>query len=187
VKRICLLGAAIAAVLIIGVASALAATSSASKGGKKHKAPSVVTTKVSCASSLLLQVPAGATDVSPAAQDGSEMGPTTCTPVGHGVAVQNFTTEDSGDVTGKWQAWFSTGTVYGTFTMTPDDNSPPTSTTSFSAASYTGTFVVKGGAGSFAKAAGDGTLTCATDDAVHFTCKQKGQVTTPAPTATAKK
>ena len=71
-KRICVLGAAIAAVLIIGVASALAATSSASKGGKKSKTPSTVTTKVSCASSLLLQVPAGATDVSPASQDGRD-------------------------------------------------------------------------------------------------------------------
>ena len=55
-KRICLLGAAIAAVFVIGVASALAATSHASKGGKKSKTPSTVTTSVSCTSSLSLQV-----------------------------------------------------------------------------------------------------------------------------------
>jgi hypothetical protein len=187
VKRICLLGAVTAAVLIIGVASALAATSSASKGGKKHKSPSTVTTTVSCASSLVLQVPAGATQVSPAAQDGSEMGSATCTPVGRGVAVQNYTTADSGDLTGKWQAWFNTGTVFGTFTLTPDDNSPPTTTTSFSQASYTGTFDVTGGSGAFAKATGTGTLTCATQDSVHFTCKQTGKVTTPAPKTTSKK
>jgi hypothetical protein len=186
VKRICLLGATIAAVLIIGVASALAATSSASKGGKKSKTPSTVTTKVSCASSLLLQVPAGATDVSPASEEGTEMGTTTCAPVGKGVEVQSFTTEDSGDLTGKWQAWFSTGTVFGTFTLTPDDNSPPTTTTSFSQATYTGTFIVKGGSGPFAKAAGTGTLTCATPDSVHFSCKQKGKVTTPAPKTSSK-
>jgi hypothetical protein len=187
VKRICLLGATIAAVLIIGVASALAATSSASKGGKKSKTPSTVTTKVSCASSLLLQVPAGATDVSPASQEGTEMGSTTCAPVGKGVEVQSYITEDSGDLTGKWQAWFSTGTVFGTFTLTPDDNAPPTTTTSFSQGSYTGTFIVKGGAGTFAKAAGTGTLTCATQDSVHFSCKQKGKVTTPAPKTSSKK
>jgi hypothetical protein len=187
VKRICLLGAAIAAVLIIGVASALAATSSASKGGKKSKTPSTVTTKVSCASSLLLQVPAGATDVSPASQEGTEMGTTTCAPVGKGVEVQSFTTEDSGDVTGKWQAWFSTGTVFGTFTMTPSDNNPPTTTTSFSQASYSGTFIVKDGAGAFAKATGTGTLSCSTNDSVHFSCKQKGKVITPAPKTSSKK
>jgi hypothetical protein len=187
VKRICLLGATIAAVLIIGVASALAATSSASKGGKKSKTPSTVTTKVSCASSLLLQVPTGATDVSPASQDGTEMGATTCAPVGKGIEVESFTTEDSGDLSGKWQAWFNSGTVFGTFILTPDDNSPPTTTTSFSQASYTGTFIVKGGAGTFAKATGTGTLTCATQDSVHFSCKQKGTVILPAPKTTAKK
>ena len=186
-KRICLLGATIAAVLIIGVASALAATSSSSKGGKKSKTPSTVTTKVSCASSLTLQVPAGATDVSPAGQDGSEMGSVTCPGVGKGVEAQSFTTADSGDLIGKWQAWFSTGTVYGTFDLTPDDNGPPTSTTSFSQASYTGTFIVKGGASAFAKATGTGTLTCSTQDSVHFSCKQKGKVITPAPKTTSKK
>ena len=186
-KRICLLGASVAAVLIIGVASALAATSSSSKGGTKSKTPSTVTTKVSCASSLLLQVPPGATDVSPASQDGTEMGTTTCAPAGHGVEVQTFSTADSGDLTGKWQAWFSTGTVFGTFTLTPDDNAPPTTTTSFSQASYTGSFIVKGGAGTFAKATGTGTLTCSTQDSVHFTCKQKGKVTTPAPKTSSKK
>jgi hypothetical protein len=187
VKRICLLGATIAAVLIIGVASALAATSHASKGGKKSKAPSPVTTKVSCASSLILQVPAGATDVSPASLEGTEMGTTNCAPVGKGVEVESFTTEDSGDITGKWQSWFKTGSVFGTFTMTPSDNNPPTTTTSFSQASYTGTFAVTNGTGTFAKAAGTGTLACSTQDSVHFACKQKGKVTTPAPKTASKK
>jgi hypothetical protein len=187
VKRICLLGAAIAAVFVIGVASALAATSSASKGGKKSKTPSTVTTKVSCTSSLTLQVPAGAQDVSPASQDGTEMGTTNCSPIGRGIELQSFTTADSGDLTGKWQAWFGTGSVSGTFDLTPSDNNPPTTTTSFSAASYSGTFTVKSGTGTLAKAAGTGTLTCSTQDSVHFSCKQKGKVTTPAPKATSTK
>jgi hypothetical protein len=187
VKRICLLGATIAAVLIIGVASALAATSHASKGGKKSKAPSVVTTKVSCASSLVLQVPAGAQDVSPASLDGTQMGNTNCAPAGKGVEVESFTTEDSGDITGKWQSWFNTGSVFGTFTMPPSDNNPPTTTTSFSQASYSGTFTVSNGTGVFAKAAGTGTLTCSTQDSIHFSCKQKGKVMTPAPKTASKK
>ena len=146
-KRICLLGAAIAAVLIIGVASALAATSHASKGGKKSKTPSTVTTKVSCTSSLILQVPAGARTSRPPPWTGPRWAPPTAAPVGKGVELQSFTTEDSGDITGKWQAWFNTGSVFGTFTMTPSDNNPPTTTTSFSQASYTGTFIVKNGTG----------------------------------------
>ena len=180
-KRICLLGAAIAAVLIIGVASALAATSSSAKGGKKSKTPSTVTTKVSCVSSLTLQVPAGDTDVSPASQEGTEMGSAKCASIGRGVEVLSYTTADSGDLTGKWQAWFGTGSVFGTFDLTPDDNGPPTTTTSFSAASYTGTFDVKSGSGALAKATGTGTLKCTTEDSVHFSCKQTGKVTQPAP------
>jgi hypothetical protein len=187
VKRICLVGAAIAAVFVIGVASALAATSHASKGGKKSKAPSTVTTKVACTSSLTLQVPAGAQDVSPASQDGSEMGAANCSPIGRGVELQSFTTADSGDLVGKWQAWFGTGSVSGTFDMTPGDNSPPTTTTSFSAANYSGTFTVKSGTGTLAKAAGSGTITCSTPDSVHFSCKQKGKVSTPAPKASSSK
>lgn len=186
-KRICLLGAAIAVVLILGVATALAATSHAAKGSKKSKTPTTVTTKVSCVSSLLLQVAPGATDVTPAAQQGTEMGTSTCTPVGKGVQVQSFTTEDSGDLAGKWQAWFKTGSVFGTFTMTPDDNAPPTTTTSFSAASYTGTFIIKNGSGAFAKATGTGTLKCATPDSVRFSCKQSGKVVLPAPKTTSTK
>ena len=180
-KRICLLGAAIAAVLILGVASAPAAISQAAKGGKKSKTPTTVTTTVSCASSLLLQVAPGAIDVTPAAQQGTEMGTSTCTRVGKGVQVQSFATADSGDLTGKWQTWFNAGSVFGTFTMTPGDNAPPTTTTSFSAASYTGTFIIKSGSGAFAKATGTGTLKCSTQDSVRFSCKQSGKVILPAP------
>ncbi|MGZ4166289.1 MAG: hypothetical protein ACXVRM_08950 [Solirubrobacteraceae bacterium] len=179
-KRICLLGAAIAAVLILGVASAMAASSHASKGGKKSKTPSTVTAKVSCASALSLQVASGDTDVTPAAQSGTQIGTVTCS-TGKGIEWEAFTTEDSGDLTGKWQAWFNTGSIFGTFTLTPDDTSPPTTTTSFSQASYTGTFIIKNGSGAYAKATGTGTLKCSTQDSVHFSCKQAGKVTLPVP------
>ena len=184
-NRICLLGAAGAAVLILGVASALAATPHASKGGKKSKTPTTITAKVSCASSLTLQVAPGATDVTPAATDGSQMGTVACN-TGKGAAWESFTTADSGDLTGKWQSWFNTGSVYGTFTLTPSDNNPPTSTSTFAQASYDGTFIIKDGTGVYAKATGTGTMKCSTGDAVHFSCKQSGRVTLPAPATSGK-
>jgi hypothetical protein len=184
VKRICLLGAAGAMVLILGVASALAATPHASKGGKnKSKTPTTVTSKVSCASSLTLQVAPGATDVTAAATDGTQMGTVACGP-SRGAAWESFTTADSGDLTGKWQSWFNTGSIYGTFTLTPSDNNPPTTTSTFTQASYAGTFIIKNGTGAYAKATGTGTMKCSTKDAVHFTCKQNGKITLPAPTTT---
>lgn len=184
-KRICLLGAAGAAVLILGVASALAATPHASKGGKKSKTPSTITAKVSCASSLTLQVAPGAADVTPAASDGTQMGTISCN-TGKGVAWESFTTADSGDMTGKWQSWFNTGSVYGTFTLSPSDDNPPTTTSTFTQASYTGTFIIKSGSGAYAKATGTGTMKCSTKDAVHFSCKQNGKVTLPAPATSSK-
>ena len=183
-KRICLLGATVAAVLILGVASAMAASSHASKGGKKSKTPATVTSKVSCTSSLSLQVAPGDTDVTAASTDGTQMGSTSCS-TGKGAAWESFTTADSGDITGKWQSWFNTGSLFGTFTLTPSDDNPPTTTSTFTNASYTGTFVIKGGSGAYAKAKskGTGTLNCSTKDAVHFTCKQSGKVTLPNPKA----
>lgn len=184
-KRICLLGAAVAAVLILGVASAMAANSYASKGGKKSKTPTTVTSKVSCTSSLTLQVAPGATDVTAAATDGTQMGTVACGS-NKGVEWESFTTADSGDLTGKWQSWFNTGSLYGTFTLTPSDNNPPTTTTTFTQASYDGTFIVKNGTGTDAHAVGTGTLHCSTQDAVHFSCKQSGKITLPAPTTSSK-
>jgi hypothetical protein len=182
VKRICLLGAAVAAVLILGVASAMAANSHASKGGKKSKTPATVTSKVSCTSSLTLQVAPGATDVTAAATDGTQWGTVACG-ANKGAEWESFTTADSGDLSGKWQSWFNTGSIYGTFTLTPSDNNPPTTTSTFAQASYDGTFVVKNGTGADAHAVGTGTLHCSTQDAVHFTCKQSGKVTLPNPAA----
>jgi hypothetical protein len=116
------------------------------------------------------------------------MGTSTCPGIGHGVVSESYTTEDSGDISGNWQSWFNRGSVFGTFTLTPDDNAPPTTTTSFSQASYTGAFIIKSGTGTYAKATGTGTLKCSTQDSVHFSCEQAGKVILPAPvTGTGKK
>lgn len=173
-KRICLLGAATAAVLILTVASALAATHHPST-----KKASTGQTKLTCSANLTLQVSSGATDVTPDDQSGSEAGPTVCAPLGKGFANETYKTADSGDLTGKWQQWFGAGSVYGTFSLTPSDNSLPTDSSSFAAASYTGTFVIKNGTGTLAKATGKGTLKCNSKDSVHFVCKETGKIKLP--------
>jgi hypothetical protein len=176
VKRICLLGAAIAGVLVLGVASALAATTGTSKTKTTKSAPG---TKVACVAALSLQVPANDTNVTAAEQSGVQGGAVVCgKPLGRGVEAETFSTANSGDLVGKWQQWFNTGTVYGAFTLTPSDSQPPTSQ-SFSAASYTGTYTIKGGTGTDSKATGKGTLKCTTKDSVHFACKESGRVVLP--------
>lgn len=174
-KRICLLGAAIAGILIIGVATAMASAPHKSKSSK-----SAPVTKLTCATSLSLQVPASDTDVTAAAASGVQGGAAVCKPFGKGAEFETFNTDDAGDIVGKWQQWFSTGTIFGTLTLTPSDNSPPTTSTSFSSASYTGTFVIKGGSGAYAKASGKGTETCSTADSIHYSCKDKGKYSLPA-------
>ena len=69
----------------------------------------------------------------------------------------SFTTDDAGDLSGKWQQYYSAGTLYGTYTLTPSASQPP-STTSFSSQSYTGTVIVKNGSGVNAKVTGKGTV-----------------------------
>jgi hypothetical protein len=176
VKRICLLGAAIAGILIIGVASALAAAPHAAKSGGTKSSQ----TKLKCTSSLVLQVAPGATDVTPASETGSDAGPASCTPFGKGFATLSYGTDAAGDLTGKWQEWFATGSVFGTFDLTPSDNAPPTTSTSFSAQSLSGTFVIKSGTGAYARATGRGTLSCNSQDSVHFSCKAAGKYALPA-------
>lgn len=165
-KRICL-GAAIAGLLTMGVASASAASHHAST-----KASGVKTTKLSCKTTLALQVPSGATDVTAGATDGTEFGIVRCAKVGSGLQYQTFTTDDAGDVTGKFVQLFGTGELAGTYTLTPSssDQGPPDAN-SFSAASWTGTLALKGSGHS--KSVGKGTLVCSTQDAVHFACTEK--------------
>ena len=170
-KRICLVGAAVAAVLILGVSGALAASSHAKK---------TTGTKFTCKTAVTLQVPGNDTTVTPDAQTGSLAGSASCAKLlGKGVAVLQYSMADSGDLVGKWQQWFNTGTVYGSFDLSPSDNQPPT-TTSFAEANYTGKFVIKNGKGIGAKASGKGTMKCSTKDSVHFSCKESGRVTLPA-------
>jgi len=187
VKRICLLGAAIASLSIIGATTALAsAPHAATKATKKKSQPAG--TKLTCNLAFSLQVPGDDTTVTQGATTGNHAGTVACPTkgVGSGAEADSFTTDNAGDLVGKWQSWFKTGSVYGDYLLTPGDTGAPSSVTSFAAASYTGTFTIKNGTGFAAKATGTGTMTCTTQDSVHYTCKQSGRITLPAATTTKK-
>jgi hypothetical protein len=180
VKRICLLGAAIASLFIIGATTALASAPHAvTKAAKKKSKPAG--TKLTCSLAFSLQVPAADTTVTQGAATGNHAGTATCPAkdVGKGAEADSFTTDNAGDLVGKWQEWFNTGGVYGEYKLTPNDNNAPPSATSFAAASYTGTFTIKNGSGFAAKATGKGTITCTTQDSVHYSCKESGRITLP--------
>jgi hypothetical protein len=185
VKRICLAGAAIAGLLTIGVSTAPAATThaavTASAGKKKTTKPTTITSKLACSLSVADQVPSGSVTVTQGAVQGNQYGKANCgTPLGSGLEVDSFTSDSGGTLSGTYQQYFRAGTVYGAYTLAPNDTGPPT-TTSFTSASYAGTVTIKNGTGVDKKAVGTGTLTCMTTDAVHYTCTEKLKLTLPAP------
>jgi hypothetical protein len=185
VKRICLAGAAIAGLLTIGVSTAPASTTHAAvmatAGKKKTTKPTTITTKLVCTLSLTDQVPAGSVTVTQGAVAGNQYGKAKCgNPLGSGVQVDSFTSDSGGTLSGTYQQYFNGGTVYGDYTLVPNDTEPPT-TTSFTSASYAGTLTITNGTGVNKQAVGTATLTCMTADAVHYTCTEKLKLTLPAP------
>jgi hypothetical protein len=162
VKRICLLGAAMAGLLVAGVATAPAATTHSTKKS----------TKLTCTLKLVDQIPSDDTAVTQGAGSGTQFGTAACgKPLGRGVEQDSFTLDDAGDLVGPYQQWFNTGSVRGQYVLTPNDSQSPTLT--FSQASYSGTIKVTGGTGAFNKASGTGTLTCSTQDSAHYSCTEK--------------
>jgi len=160
-------------VLAVGVTQAMAA-----KPKAKPKAKPV---KVTCKASVGTMPAAGEDSVLPPVQQGSQYGAVHCAKLlGSGVQADSFTLLDTGDLQGKYAQYFGVGTIHGTFALTADDTSPPSSTTTFASVSYTGTIKVTGGTGAFKKATGQGTLKCASVDGVHFTCNETVRVTVPA-------
>lgn len=178
-KRICLLGAAIAGLFIIGVTTAVASTphtsltaAVATKTKTKTKTTKVKGSKVSCKINLSLLVPSGAVTVTQGATDGNQAGSVSCgKPLGSGVQTLSFSSDAGGDLSGSWQQYFDTGTVYGVYALTPASSGPPTAS-SFATAGYTGTITLKAGAGVDKGDTGTGTLSCTTSDGVHYACTE---------------
>ena len=181
-KRICLVGAAMAGLLTAGITTAASAKPSpaAKKPAKtKTTVKKPVTAKLSCSLSLVTQVPSNDVAITQGALTGTQYGFAGCgRPLFKGMERVTFSTDASGVITGKYQQWFNPGSVYGTYTLTPVAQSTPPTTSSFTSQSYTGTITVSNGTGAYARAAGKGTLSCSTTDAAHYACKEALKLTT---------
>jgi hypothetical protein len=159
--------------LLVGAVAAWPAISAAAATQGKKVSKTQKMTKVTCKLELNVQPAPGQTDVTPADESGARYGAVHCGKVlGQGVEQDSFAFLTSGDLQGKYKQYFGTGSAHGAFTLTPGDSPPPTSTT-FSTATYTGTYTITGGTGAYAKALGKGTVSCTTQDSVHFSCTEK--------------
>jgi hypothetical protein len=184
VKRICLVGAAMAALLTAGIATASAsATPAAKKPVSVNKKPVTklkpVKTALTCSLKLVTQIPANDVTITQGAESGTQYGRAGCgKPPFSGVEQSSLLQDQSGNLSGRYQQWFNAGSLYGDYKLTPQDTGPPTSTT-FTNASYTGTVTVTNGTGIYRKAAGTGTLTCTTTDLAHYACTEKLKLVQP--------
>ncbi len=191
-KRICLVGAAMAALITAGIVTAPAlATPAATKPTSVTKKPVTrlepVKTTLTCTLKLVTQIPASDVTVTQGAESGTQYGRAGCAkPLFSGVEQSSFLQDQSGNLSGKYQQWFNAGSLYGTYTLTTEDTAPPTST-SFTNASYTGTITVTNGTGFLKKAAGTGRLACSTTDLAHYTCTEKLKLIQQVLTTTSKK
>ncbi len=179
VRRICLVGAAIA---VGPLAAGIATVPAAAKTHRKHAVkviPKPKTINTSCSSYVSIIVAPLDTAVTPPVADGKQYGPVRCGPLGLGVEEDTFTLQDSGDTTGTFVQFFGSGTIHGTFDLTPSDDQPPSDTGTFATTNFTGTSKVLGGTGAYRDATGAGTLTCTTPDGIHTTCTEKLKLTTP--------
>jgi hypothetical protein len=176
-KRILLTGAAVAGLFTAGITTAATAAGpkpASSTIQKKLTTTKTVTASATCKVNLTTAAPLGSIDVTAGGSSGIQFGKQFCgTPLGAGISHATFTLSDSGDLSGSIQHWFPSGQVFGTYTLTPGASSGPPTATSFGQASYDGTVTIKGGTGALKGATGSGTMTCSTNDAVHYTCTEK--------------
>jgi hypothetical protein len=179
VKRLCLVGMAMAGLLTASIPAVATAKMSApghKKPAKHQSAPKPVTTRVLCKLKIATQIPADDVTVTPG-QTGVQYGTAGCGKL-RGVESDTFTLDDAGDMVAPFTLWFAGGTLAGKFTLTPSAQGAPTST-GFSAESYVGTAKITGGSGAWAKSTGKATLKCSTPDGAHFSCTESLKVTTP--------
>ena len=170
-KRILFTGAAVAALFTAGIPAAMAATPAHQT--KKTATTKTVTTHESCKLSLTTVAPPGSSGVTAGATSGTNFGKSTCSSARPGVARQAFKIDTAGDMSGKVQQWFATGSVYGTFQLTAASLSAPPTASSFGKAKYTGTVKLTGASGMMKGISGTGTMVCSTPDSLHFTCVEK--------------
>lgn len=170
-RRICLMGAALSIALLVAVSgSALAA------GNGKSKTKKVPTKSVGCSVATTIAIAKGDTAVLPPAAAGDEFGNAACgTLLGSGLQKDTFTVPTSGDTIAKYWMYFKTGSVHGTYDLTPQSSS-----LNFLSTDWMGTMKVLGGTGAFKGVTGVGTMTCTSADGIHSTCTDHLKLKMPA-------
>lgn len=167
-RRICLAGAAIAAVpFVVGISVAGAATKSA---------PAAKPIVVKCHLSLGVVPPPGSPSVDQPPANGAQYGSIHCSGAGLGFGVEKatFKVADSGDTVGSYVQYFSSGSIRGKFDISPTEGSGLLSSSSFTSEALAGKVTVTSGTGNLAGASGkNGTLKCTSGDTVHYTCTEK--------------
>ncbi len=162
-RRICLLGA----VAVSAMGMPAATSTAAPKRKPRHRA--LVTTKTQCKTQVGVMVASGESGVTPPVQSGREFGGATCgKPLGDGVQRDDFNVDDGGDTQATFTWFYRTGTLHGTYTLTPQEGS-----LNFLSVDYVGTLTVTGGTGTLKGVTGDGTMTCASADGIHTSCTTK--------------
>jgi len=162
-------GAALSVIsLAFGVAVATASKS------KTTKTKSIT---VTCRTAVTVTIASGDTGVTPPLPQGTEYGSAACDKlVGDGVQADRFTVPDSGDTLANYTWYFRTGTLKGTYDLTPQEGSL---NTGFTSASYLGALKVLAGTGALKGYTGTGTMTCSTPDGIHTSCTDKLKLTPP--------
>lgn len=173
-KRIVLMGTAVAALFTAGITTAATAAASTKAHTKTKIEKKTIHVNATCKLALTTVAPSGTTGVTPGSATGNNYGTSNCgKSLSSGAARQTYSLTDAGALTGKIQHWFKIGTVYGTFTLTEMPASAPPTTTTFGAASYSGSVKITGGGGLLKGTTGGGTMSCSTTDSLHYTCTEK--------------
>lgn len=127
---------------------------------------SKATQRVSCLTKTTILIPNGKTYVLPPAARGFEYGTASCGRLlGFGAQKDSFTVPVSGNTVANYWLYFATGTMHGTYTLTPQGTS-----LNFLETVWTGTLKVFGGTGVYKGVTGTGTMRCKTLDGIHSAC-----------------
>jgi hypothetical protein len=174
-KRICLVGVAVAGLLTGGITTVASAAPTKYKTVTKTETKIETLTKhstVACKPSLTVQIPVDSTTVIAGSPSGNMAGPANCgTPLSKGASTASYTIGASGDLAATFTQFFSNGTIKGTLTLSPGAASGPPTLSTFGQAAYSGTIKVTGGTEALKGVTGTGTISCTTPDSIHYSCK----------------
>lgn len=178
--RISLAAIAVAAVAGVSLALVVGITPAIGKAGRHARAAESL--KVECTMSPTTVPPPGSTDVVAPAASGKQYGGLSCPQSGFygGTFSDSFQVPDSGDTVGNYIEYLNTGTIRGSFDLTPDEGTFG-GAGSFQSQSWTGTISVTSGTGAYKGITGKGgSMSCDSPDSVHLSCVENITLNVPA-------